>query len=260
MFAKCLQITIPASLLFTILTSGYQAEANILKQKQQTNQLLPQFNNREVLSYNPPNKITQKKPKQDYKIEDIEKAAEFASAKTGVRKDFIMGLLVVESDLGRNTGKCTYGEIEEETRVNYNRGRLSPRAWNTFQRRTKIFEEITSGLEYDYREMKVSCNPSNYTGTGGAMGIPQFMPDTWMEYKGRISSITGKENPDPWDTTDGVLAMALKLSDVPGVVNHNLYSEKNAAKLYLSGTTSVKYNWYANKAVYWSINYRYLMT
>ncbi len=195
-----------------------------------------------------------------YDPREIEKVAEFASRETGVRKDFLMGLLVVESDLGKNTGECTYQEVEQDAQKSYGLGWLSHRAWKTFEERRNTFKKIADNLGYDYREQKVSCNPANYAGTGGAMGIPQFMPDTWLEYEDRISEITKEENPDPWDMNAGVIAMALKLSDVPGVTNHNIWSERNAAKLYLSGTTSSRYDWYANSAIYWSRNYLSLLT
>ena len=91
------------------------------------------------------------------------------------------------------------------------------------------------------------------------MGVPQFMPDIWLIYKDRISEIVGKENPDPWVIKDGVVAMALLLSDTPGVKQHNYYSERNAAKMYLSGTTSWQYDWYANQIMYWAKNHKRLM-
>lgn len=193
-------------------------------------------------------------------LDEIEEAADFASEITGVRKDFLMGMLVVESDLGRNPGKCTYREVEQGAEQANNKGQLSSRAWNTFQKRRETIQEIAKSLNYDYEQLRVSCNPEGvYAGTGGAMGIPQFMPDTWLEYKDRVSEIVGKDNPDPWNPKDGVVAMALKLSDVYGVTDHNLYAERNAAKLYLSGTTSWQYDWYANQIIYWSKNYRELI-
>lgn len=193
-------------------------------------------------------------------FDEIEKAVVFASDVTGVRKDFLMGMLVVESDLGRNPGKCVYKEVEEGAKQANQDGELSSRAWNTFQERREIIKEIADDLGYDYEQLKVSCNPEGvYAGTGGAMGIPQFMPDTWLEYKDRISEIVDKENPDPWNEKDGIVAMALKLSDVHGVTSHNQIAERNAAKIYLSGNTSSKYEWYANQILYWSKNYRELM-
>jgi len=193
-----------------------------------------------------------------YNFNDVREAAEFASSVTGVRKDFLMGMLTVESDLGRNTGRCTYGEVETDAKASYEQGLLSDRTWSTFQKRKKTVKRIARELGYDHSQLKVSCNPTNYAGTGGAMGVPQFMPDTWIEYKERIARVVGKKHPDPWNLKDGVVAMALKLSDVPGVTQHNRYAERNAAKLYLSGTTSWRYNWYANRTQYWSENYKQL--
>ncbi|MFA5993491.1 MAG: lytic murein transglycosylase [Parcubacteria group bacterium] len=199
-----------------------------------------------------------KVPKEIVDMKEVEKQAEFASQVTGVRKEFLMGMLVVESDLGKNTGKCTYQEVKAGAEKAHEKGLLSKRAWQTFQERKKIIGDIADNLGYDAEQLRVSCNP-DYAGTGGAMGIPQFMPDTWMEYKDRISSIVGTSDPDPWNVRDGVLAMALKVSDVPGVTDHNVWAERAASKLYLSGTTSVSYDWYASQIQYWARNYGQLI-
>lgn len=203
--------------------------------------------------------LQKKNPREINDPKEIEQAVDLASEKTGVRKDFLMGMLVVESDLGRNTGKCTYSEVEREAKKSHENGRLSATAWETFKERRDTIKDLAESLHYDYQELKVSCNPGNYYGTGGALGIPQFMPDTWLEYQDRLKEVLQKENPDPWEPLDGVMAMALKLSDVPGVLAHDLWSERNAAKLYLSGTTSWRYDWYANQMIYWSRNYRYII-
>lgn len=196
---------------------------------------------------------------KSYNAKDIEDAAAFAAKKTGVRKDFLMGMLVVESNLGRYTGGCTYGEVESGAEARYKAKKLSKASWATFQRRRDIFKQIAKELDKDYKKLKVSCNPSGYTGTGGAMGVPQFMPDTWMGYKSSIARETGHNPPDPWNLTDGVMAMALKLAKVPGVTKGEKSAEKNAAKIYLSGTTSSRYNWYGDKVLYWADNYERLL-
>ncbi len=178
---------------------------------------------------------------KNYDADDIEDAAEFASRTTGVRKNFLMGMLVVESDLGRYTGGCDY------------------KASRMSSYRKKIFKDICEDLDYNYKKMKVSCPPSGYSGTGGAMGVAQFMPDTWEAYENAIASVTGHDPPDPWNLTDGVAAMALKLAKVPGVTKHKRSAEKDAAKLYLSGTTSSKYDWYGERVLYWADNYKKLL-
>lgn len=176
-----------------------------------------------------------------YDAKDIEDAARFASKVTGVRKDFLMGMLVIESDLGRYTGGCDYKE-----------SRMS-------KHRKELFKDICEELDYNYKKMKVSCPPAGYSGTGGAMGVAQFMSDTWMGYKSDIAGATGHNPPDPWNLTDGVTAMALKLAKVPGVTKHKESAECDAAKLYLSGTTSGSYNWYCDRVLYWADNYEKLM-
>lgn len=169
-----------------------------------------------------------------YNAKDVEDAARFASKASGVRKDFILGMLVVESDLGRFTGGC----YAKDSRMSGNR--------------LKLFKSICSELDYKWEKRKVSCPPRGYTGTGGAMGVAQFMSDTWMGYKSSISSKTGHNPPDPWNLTDGVMAMGLKLAR-GGATKKS--GECNAAKLYLSGTTNSKYNWYCQKVLYWANNY-----
>lgn len=200
-----------------------------------------------------------KTPKEVNDPGEIEKAAEFAAEKTGVRKDFLMGALVVESNLGRNPGQCTYQQVADGAEESYENGNLSGRAWQTFKERQEIIIKLADELGYDYHQLKVSCNPSSYAGTGGAMGIPQFMPDIWMAYKDEIGEIVDKKNPDPWSVRDGVVAMALLLADTPGVTEHNRYAERNAAKMYLSGTTSWRYEWYADQIMFWSLNYKDLL-
>jgi peptidoglycan hydrolase CwlO-like protein len=176
-----------------------------------------------------------------YDASDIEDAAKFAANATGVRKDFIMGMLVVESDLGRFTGGC----YAKDSRMSGTR--------------LSLFKDICSELDYSWGKRKVSCPPKGYKGTGGAMGVAQFMSDTWTSYKSQIASVTGHHPPDPWNLTDGVAAMALKLSKVSGVTDHKKSGECNAAKLYLSGTTSSKYQWYCDKVLYWADNYERLL-
>lgn len=171
---------------------------------------------------------------KSYDAKDIADAAAFAAKQTGVRKDFILGMLVVESDLGRYTGGCDYKE-----------SRMS-------SYRLTLFKKIADELDYNYKKLKVSCPPKSYSGTGGAMGVAQFMSDTWMGYKSQIASLTGHNPPDPWNLTDGVVAMATKLGR-GGATKKS--GECNAAKLYLSGTTSSKYNWYCERVLYWADNY-----
>ncbi len=170
-----------------------------------------------------------------FNTDDIAKAAKFASKKTGVSKGFILGMLVVETDLGRFTGACTY----KKSRMG--------------DANEKIFKRITKDLDYNYKKVKVSC-PLSY-GIGGAMGVAQFMPTTWVGYESKIEKYTGHSPADPWSLTDGVMAMAIKLA------NDGATSEKGeftAARRYYCGSRldrSVCIN-YGNKVLYWAENYK----
>ncbi len=169
-----------------------------------------------------------------YDTDDIKDAVKFASKATGVRKDFLMGMLVVESDLGRYTGGCNY----KESRMN--------------SHRKSIFKDICKDLGHNYKKQKVSCPPKGYKGTGGAMGVAQFMSDTWKGYEKKIERVTGHKPPDPWNLTDGVTAMALKLAN-DGATSKK--GECKAAKRYLGGS----HQWYCDKVQYWADHYEKLL-
>ena len=172
---------------------------------------------------------------ESFDTDDIRKAAKFASKKTGVRKSFILGMLVVETNLGRFTGGCTYKKSKMG------------------DKNAKIFKRICKDLGYNYKKKKVSC-PLSY-GIGGAMGVSQFMPTTWVGYESKVSSYTGHSPADPWSLTDGVMAMAIKLA------NDGATSEKgefDAARRYYCGSRinrSACIN-YGNKVLYWAKNYK----
>ncbi|MEI8103530.1 MAG: hypothetical protein WCG84_01340 [Candidatus Moraniibacteriota bacterium] len=144
--------------------------------------------------------------------DDVKQAAKIASKATGVRAAFILGELTQESGLGRFTGGCLY----KNTRVK--------------PADKTAFKQIMDELGYDVNKKKISCSPGY--GYGGAMGIAQFMPTTWLGYKSKIASMTGHNPPDPWSVTDGVVGMAIKLAKA-GATSKS--GEKNAAKIYYCG-------------------------
>ena len=179
-------------------------------------------------------------------FKNVMDAAGFAAKVTGIRKDYLLGVLVVESNLGRYTGGCT---ADKSKMSSY---------------RLNIFKDICEELDYNWKKRKVSCPPSGYKGTGGAMGVAQFMSDTWAGYKSSIASVTGHNPPDPWDLTDGVVAMALKLTKVDGVKQHKKSAEAKAYCVYLAGGNWASYcdskgvN-YGEKVLYWADNYERVM-
>lgn len=191
----------------------------------------------------------------NYNAKDIKDAVGYASDKTGVPQGFLVGVLKMETNLGANVGGCTYGEVESGAEASYKAKKLGPNAWATFQSRRNTFKGICKEVGINYEKQKVSCNPKGYTGTGGAMGVAQFMPDTWNAYKNQVSSYTGHRPASPWNLTDGVMAMALKLGRVPGVTAGKESAYKSAACAYL-GTC---YAPYINGILYWAKNYKDLI-
>ncbi|PIP26742.1 MAG: hypothetical protein COX31_00690 [Candidatus Moranbacteria bacterium CG23_combo_of_CG06-09_8_20_14_all_40_16] len=173
---------------------------------------------------------------KSFTIDDVVKEVTYASGKTGVRKEFLFAVLDKETDLGRFTGGCTY--------KNSKMGATNE----------KIFKGICDDLGYDYKKMKVSC-PLSY-GIGGAMGVAQFMPSTWInpKYAPRIAAITGNKPANPWSLKDGILGMALYLKDKGG---DKKSGEHTAAAAYHCGSNlsrTVCQN-YANSVISWSKGY-----
>lgn len=172
---------------------------------------------------------------------DIVEAAGIAAKATGVRKDFILGELVVETNLGTFTGGCTYKNI-----------RMKPADKAEF---LKIAAELEKAYGGNYKNKKLSCSPGY--GYGGAMGVAQFMPTTWVGYKSYIAGATGHNPPDPWNVVDGVMGMAKKLAN-GGATSRS--GEKLASKRYYCGGPSSPYwnnkcNTYASNVQYWADNY-----
>ncbi|QQS21309.1 MAG: hypothetical protein IPL87_02200 [Candidatus Moraniibacteriota bacterium] len=56
---------------------------------------------------------------KSYNAKDIREAVEFASDKTGVPKGVLYGFLKMETNLGVNTGQCTYQEVEKGAVARY---------------------------------------------------------------------------------------------------------------------------------------------
>lgn len=190
---------------------------------------------------------------KSYSAKNIRDAVEFASGKTGVPEGVLYGFLKMETNLGANTGKCTYEEVEKVSTANYKKyGSKYKASIALLAKRKNIFYDLVADLGYD-KNKKVSCSPSGYVGQGGAMGIPQFMSDVWQGYSARISSATGHRTPDPWDLTDGVMAMAIKLKGA-GATSSTSSAIKKASINYL-GTYHAPYY---NGIVYWSKNYKLL--
>ncbi len=190
---------------------------------------------------------------KSYDAKDIKEAVEFASGKTGVPKGVLYGFLKMETNLGVNTGQCTYKEVEKVAVTRYKKyGSKYKSSIALLYKRQELFYDLVEDLGYG-KNKKVSCSPSGYIGQGGAMGVSQFMSDVWNGYVSQIRSYTGHKTPDPWNLTDGVMAMALKLKKA-GATSDSASVIKKASINYL-GTF---YSNYYNGILYWSKNYKKL--
>lgn len=188
---------------------------------------------------------------KSYTAKNIKEAVEYASKQTGVPKGVLYGFLKMETNLGANTGQCTYKEVEKVATANYKKyGTKYQKSIDLLKQRKNIFYDIVESLGYS-KEKKVSCTPSGYIGQGGAMGVAQFMSDVWRGYESDIRAKTGHKNPDPWSLTDGVMAMALKLKKA-GATSDSESAIRSAAKSYL-GTDHAPYY---QGIIYWSKNYQ----
>jgi len=178
-----------------------------------------------------------------YSLDDVVNAVKLAEKKTGVRKEFLFAVLDKETDLGRFTGGCYYDKGS-----------------NPVKKHMKdidkdVFLDLMNELGYKKNDKKLSCWPG--FGYGGAMGIAQFMPSTWVGYKEKIASLTGNYPPNPWRLEDGVIGMALKLRNA-GATSKS--KEHYAAKVYYCGGPTSPY-WhkqceaYADTVIEWSKGY-----
>ncbi|MBI2624403.1 lytic murein transglycosylase [Candidatus Parcubacteria bacterium] len=154
-------------------------------------------------------------------IEQARSMATRIANAVGIRPVFLLGVLKVESDLGRNVGRGTW-------RVD-----MSPKE-------RPVFQELMARLGLNADQVPVSKKP--WYGWGGAMGIAQFIPSTWVAYEERISAVTGHAPPSPWNAEDAFTAAAIKLSR-DGATAQNPDAEWRAAQIYFAGS-----NW--NKPAY----------
>src|SRR3989344_2672842 len=158
--------------------------------------------------------------------------AKEASAKTGVRPALTLAVLRQETNLGENVGQCL---LTNAPNKGDGKGKNTGRAFSKVMkpdRDVDPFIEITAELGINAFLQVVSCPQS--TGYGGAMGPAQFIPSTWMLYKGRLASITGQSPPDPWSARTAIFATALLMED-NGANGGTRVAERTAALKYFAG-------------------------
>jgi len=161
--------------------------------------------------------------------------AVFASSQTGIRPAFLLGVLEAESRLGINVGK---GNWQKDMYQCYRDIGYLTRAENEKNAFMQICQEL--GLNPDLQP--VSAEP--WYGCGGALGVAQFMPTTWLAYKDRVTVLTGHNPPNPWNHQDAFMAAAIKLAN-GGADQRTEIGERTAYAKYLGGTRYKR--WIYNK-------------
>lgn len=191
-----------------------------------------------------------------YDAKDIKDAVSFASNKTGVPKGVLYGFLTQESGRGKNVGQCTYADVKKVSIAGYKKyGKRYQSSIDRLYYREKLFNNLLDDL--GYKSKKVSCTiPFSSAGPnqGGAMGAAQFMSDTWLAYESRISAQTGHSKPNPWNITDAVMAMAIKIKSAGGTSDSNASIKKSVTNYY-----GIFSQGYYNTVVYWAKNYKQLL-
>lgn len=159
-------------------------------------------------------------------LEEAIQDAIFAGSQTGVRPAFLLGVLEAESRLGLNVGTGTWQKDMYQCYRSLGYITRAEKEKNAF---LKICQEL--GLNPD--SQPVSAEP--WYGCGGAMGVAQFMPTTWLAYKDRVAGLTGHPSPNPWNHRDAFTAAAIKLGD-GGANQRTEIGERSAYAKYLGGS------------------------
>lgn len=168
--------------------------------------------------------------------------AKSASAMTGVRAALLLAVLTQESNLGKNVGTCN------------REGDPPERGWKVIMNPTRdqpkfliVAQEL--GLNPDITPLSCPMRDRNgqQVGWGGAMGPAQFIPSTWMGYKDKVTTLTGRAA-NPWDIRDAFLGAALLLK-ANGATSDGENGEWKAAMRYFSGSTNTRFRFYGDNVL-----------
>lgn len=129
-------------------------------------------------------------------------AAQAAQAITGVDRALVLAIFAQETASGANTGGC------------------KPANANMTQADLVALGKIVG--DSNVATTNVSCAFGG--GHGGAIGLMQFLPSTWLE--------TAGGNKDPWKTDDALMAAAVYLKNKGAILD-----PRDAACKYYSGVS-----------------------
>lgn len=163
--------------------------------------------------------------------------AQLAEAQTGTPAAFTLAILMQESALGANVGKCYLTDTSTGVGINTRTNAIMSSVMKP-SRDVQPFLAITSSLGYDWKKTIVSCPIAGVGGWGGAMGPAQFIASTWQSIASRISDITGSSN--PWNAKDAIVGSSVYLSKL-GAGNSYLSQIKAACKYYGTGGSNCSY-------------------
>ena len=181
-------------------------------------------------------------------INEAVQYAIFASSKVGIRPAFLLGVLEAESRLGINVGT---GNWKEDMYQCYRKlGYIT-----TAEKQKKAFLQICESLGINPDTQPVSAEP--WYGCGGAMGVGQFMPATWLAYADQVAGLTGNNPPNPWNHKDAFMASAIKLSQ-GGADQRTEVGERTAYGKYLGGSNYKKWMYHSvtNKVISLANNFQ----
>ena len=158
-----------------------------------------------------------------------------------VRESLTFAMLIQESQLGQDFGGCCY-QYSANCCYSYPTSDM----WGTKDQK-QVFQDICAIVGKNWMTTKVSC-PSygkpdtceDRTDNGGAMGIAQFMPVTWMGHVDDVKIITKHQHsPSPWNLCDSIAANIAKLYSNGARADGN--GESGAIGAYNPGNASYLY-------------------
>jgi len=153
--------------------------------------------------------------------------ARYAGQLTGVRPALLLGVLKVESNMGKSVGSGKYPDD------------MQPASREAFLR-------VTAKLGLDPNTAPISARPKSMSGWGGAMGPGQFMPATWEGIEPRVAQLMGKSAPNPYELTDAFVATAMLLADKGAT---SAAGEYEAVNRYLAGPNWQRFTWYGDRVM-----------
>lgn len=174
---------------------------------------------------------------------DIYNIAKGVEQKTGTRSALLLAVSQEELNLEK-TDMCYLTNFVTGDGVRQIDGKKVAKVMKP-DRDISGFLSITKVLGKEPTKTLVTC-PMSF-GWGGAMGPADFIPSTWLKYKSKIESMTGK-SADPWNVKDAFLAMGLYLAD-SGAKDKTQKGEWESAMIYFSGSANSGYNFYADQVM-----------